>query len=261
MITCAIIDDEPLAVTLLESYVKRVPELDLKGKYLGAREALAALTKEPVDLVFLDIQMPELKGLELSRQLPAQTYVIFTTAYSQYAIQGYRANAVGYLLKPISFADFKETIDCACRRITGQATPASPAPAKDAPSAAAPAEARPTATKETVAADRSIFVKSDYKIIRVFIDDILYVEGLKDYVKIHLLSTGRSIISLTSMRNIEQLLPADIFMRTHRSYIVNMSKVSLLERSCIVFGDKYLPVSDSYKDRVRQYVADRMLSQ
>ena len=258
MITCAIIDDEPLAVTLLESYVKRVPELDLKGKYLGAREALTALTEEPVDLVFLDIQMPELTGLELSRQLPAQTYVIFTTAYSQYAIQGYRANAVGYLLKPISFADFKETIDCACRRITGQA---SPAPAEKAQPAAAPAEARPTATKGTVAADRSIFVKSDYKIIRVFIDDILYVEGLKDYVKIHLLSTGRSIISLTSMRNIEQLLPADIFMRTHRSYIVNMSKVSLLERGCIVFGDKYLPVSDSYKDRVRQYVADRMLSQ
>ena len=129
MITCAIIDDEPLAVTLLESYVKRVPELDLKGKYLGAREALDALKETPVDLVFLDIQMPELTGLELSRQLPAQTYVIFTTAYSQYAIQGYRANAVGYLLKPISFADFKETIDCACHRITGQAMPASPAPA------------------------------------------------------------------------------------------------------------------------------------
>ena len=106
MITCAIIDDEPLAVTLLESYVKRVPELDLKGKFLGAREALDALKETPVDLVFLDIQMPELTGLELSRQLPARTYVIFTTAYSQYAIQGYRANAVGYLLKPISFADF-----------------------------------------------------------------------------------------------------------------------------------------------------------
>ena len=261
MITCAIIDDEPLAVTLLESYVKRVPELDLKGKFLGAREALDALKETPVDLVFLDIQMPELTGLELSSQLPARTYVIFTTAYSQYAIQGYRANAVGYLLKPISFADFKETIDCACHRITGQATPASPAPAKDAPPAAAPAESRPTASKETVAADRSIFVKSDYKIIRIFIDDILYVEGLKDYVKIHLLSTGRSVLSLTSMRNIEQLLPAEIFMRTHRSYIVNMSKVSLLERGNIVFGDKYLPVSDSYKDRVRQYVADRMLSQ
>ena len=187
--------------------------------------------------------------------------MIFTTAYSQYAIQGYRANAVGYLLKPISFADFKETFDFARRRITGQAMPDPIVPAEEAQPAAAPAESRPTASKETVAADRSIFVKSDYKIIRIFIDDILYVEGLKDYVKIHLLSTGRSVLSLTSMRNIEQLLPAEIFMRTHRSYIVNMSKVSLLERGNIVFGDKYLPVSDSYKDRVRQYVADRMLSQ
>ena len=261
MITCAIIDDEPLAVTLLESYVKRVPELDLKGKFLGAREALDALKETPVDLVFLDIQMPELTGLELSRQLPPRTYVIFTTAYSQYAIQGYRANAVGYLLKPISFADFKETFDFARRRITGQAMPDPIVPAEEAQPAAAPAESRPTASKETVSADRSIFVKSDYKIIRICIDDILYVEGLKDYVKIHLLSTGRSVLSLTSMRNIEQLLPAEIFMRTHRSYIVNMSKVSLLERGNIVFGDKNIPVSDSYKDRVRQYVADRMLSQ
>lgn len=261
MITCAIIDDEPLAVTLLESYVKRVPELDLRGKYLGAREALDALTETPVDLVFLDIQMPEITGLELSSQLPARTYVIFTTAYSQYAIQGYRANAVGYLLKPISFADFKETLDFARRRITGQPLPASPVPAEETQPAAPASESRPTALKETVAADRSIFVKSDYKIIRINIDDIIYVEGLKDYVKIHLLSTGRAVLSLTSMRNIEQLLPEDIFMRTHRSYIVNMSKVLLLERGNIVFGDKNIPVSDSYKDRVRQYVADRMLSQ
>lgn len=261
MITCAIIDDEPLAVTLLESYVKRVPELDLKGKFLGAREALDALTETPVDLVFLDIQMPEITGLELSSQLPARTYVIFTTAYSQYAIQGYRTNAVGYLLKPISFADFKETFDFARRRITGQTMPDPIVPAEEVQPAAAPAESRPTASKETVAADRSIFVKRDYKIIRINIDDIIYVEGLKDYVKIHLLSTGRAVLSLTSMRNIEQLLPEDIFMRTHRSYIVNMSKVSLLERGNIVFGNKNIPVSDSYKDRVRQYVADRMLSQ
>ncbi len=238
-LTCAIIDDEPLALGLIRSYVEKTPFLDLVGTYSSAVEALSALQEEAIDLLFLDIQMPELNGLEFSRLVSADTKIIFTTAFSQYAIEGYKVNAIDYLLKPISYSDFFEAAQKALnwfeervknvRKELQQATP-------------------------TEALSESIFVKSEYKLLRVDFSDILYFEGLKDYVKIYTELERKPILSLTSMHMLEASLPAPRFLRIHRSFIVNMEKVKVLERGQIVFGDKQLPISNSYKEQVQNYI-------
>ena len=235
--TCAIIDDEPLAATLLESYVKKTPFLEHCGTFSNAIEAMAALSKQPVGLLFLDIQMPELSGLEFAKLIPPTTRIVFTTAFSQYAIEGYKVRAFDYLLKPIAYPDFLATAQRAATETT------------------APSET----TSETTTAEQSIFVKSDYKLLRIDFDDILYIEGLKDYVKIYLASAPRPVLSLTAMKTLEDHLPADRFLRIHRSYIANMACVTAVERSNILMGDKSLPISDTYKDKVLEYVNKRLL--
>ncbi len=244
---CAIVDDEPLALGLLESYVAKTPGLELCGKYPSAIKAMTGLQHEPVDLLFLDIQMPDLNGLDFSRMIDhARTRIVFTTAFSEYALEGYKVNAIDYLLKPISYADFVSAVSRAQRwfdalRQQREAIAATAAPAQASP------------------ADGYLFVKSDYKIIRVNHADILYVEGLKDYVKIFLESQPRPILSLSSMRSMEETLPQDTFFRVHRSFIVNMQKVRVIERGQIVFGDKHLPVSESYRSRVNDFVNSHLL--
>ncbi len=248
---CAIVDDEPLALGLLESYVKKTPVLELCGKYASAVEAMGGLHKDPVDILFLDIQMPDLNGLDFSKTIDtSRTRIIFTTAFSQYALEGYKVNALDYLLKPIGYGDFVAAVNRAqkwfemAKLHEGEAA-AEPQPEK-------PAEAQAPASSDADA--DYFFVKSDYKLIRVEFSDIVYIEGLKDYVKIYLSSAPKPILCLSSMRSIEQALPAATFYRTHRSYIVNMSKVRVFERGQIVFGDKYLPISDSYKEKVQAYL-------
>ncbi len=241
-LTCAIIDDEPLAVKLLETYVEKTPFLELRGTYSSAVEALCALQTAPVDLLFLDIQMPELDGLEFAKVLQGNTRIVFTTAFSQYAVDSYRVNAADYLLKPVSYADFLS----AARKVLEE---------YEMRKTAAAASGLP----EQGAQADSFFIKSDYKLMRICYDDILYIEGLKDYVKIYLASSVKPLLSLTSMRTVENFLPLATFLRTHRSFIVNMSKVTALERGQIVFGDKRIPVSDSYKDKVQEYVNRHML--
>lgn len=234
MITCAIVDDEPLAADLLESYVMKTPFLKLEGKYSNAIDAMAGLRAQPVDLLMLDIQMPELSGLEFAKVIPHSTRIIFTTAFNQYAIEGYKVNALDYLLKPISYIDF---LNSATR-----------------------AEAIINASSlDAISQSDSFFVKSDYKLVRIFYDDILYIEGLKDYVKIYLESSQRPVLSLTSMHAIESHLPTEKFQRIHRSYIVNMNKIKILERGHIIFGEKRLPISDSYKEQVQNYIHSRTL--
>lgn len=234
MITCAIVDDEPLAADLLESYVMKTPFLKLEGKYSNAIDAMAGLRTQPVDLLMLDIQMPELSGLEFAKVIPHSTRIIFTTAFNQYAIEGYKVNALDYLLKPISYIDF---LNSATR-----------------------AEAIINASSlDAISHSDSFFVKSDYKLVRIFYDDILYIEGLKDYVKIYLESSQRPVLSLTSMHAIESHLPTEKFQRIHRSYIVNMNKIKILERGHIIFGEKRLPISDSYKEQVQNYIHSRTL--
>ena len=232
MITCAIVDDEPLAVDLLESYVQKTPFLKLEGKYSNAIDAMAGLRNQPVDLLMLD--MPELSGLEFAKVIPNSTRIIFTTAFNQYAIDGYKVNAIDYLLKPISYSEFLNSVTKAESIINASSQAAN-------------------------CQSDSFFVKSDYKLVRIYFDDITYIEGLKDYVKIYLDSSPRPLLSLTSMHAIESHLPTEKFQRIHRSYIVNMNKIKILERGQIIFGEKRLPISDSYKEQVQNYIHSRTL--
>ena len=236
-INCVIIDDEPLAAELLLSYAKRISYLNVKGTFNSAIAAMRELREHPVDLIFLDIQMPELSGLEFARILPPQTRIIFTTAFNQYAIDGYKVNAMDYLLKPISYDDFLPACNKALEYFTSQQIH--------------------TSNKEK--ADRFIFVKSEYKLVRINLDDVLYIEGVKDYVKIYFDNGDKPVMSLMNMKRIEESLPSPEFMRTHRSYIVNMMKVKVIDRLRIVFDKVYIPISDSYKDEVMSFLDSHTL--
>ena len=231
---CAIIDDEPLAAGLLESYARKTPFIEVTGVYNSAVEAMAGLRQSPADIVFLDIQMPELSGMELAKLLPRQTKVIFTTAFSQYAIEGYKVEALDYLLKPISYEEFLRAANKALSLFeTSNAT-------------------------EAKAEGRFLFVKSEYKLMRIDFDDILFIEGLKDYVKIYMDNGERPVMSIMNMKDLESFLPKNEFIRTHRSYIVHATKIKVIDRSRVVFGDNYIPISDSYKDTVQKYVDGHM---
>lgn len=185
--------------------------------------------------------MPELDGLDFARLLSPGTSIVFTTAFSQYALDSYKVNAVDYLLKPVSYADFLS----AAQKVLDKRT------------------ARGEQSSQPLTADddkNSFFVKSDYKLVRVYFADILYIEGLKDYVKIYLVDGSKPLLSLSSMKAVEDFLPADRFLRVHRSFIVNMAQVKVMERGQIVFGERRITVSDSYRDRVQAYVGERLLS-
>ena len=238
IIKCAIVDDEPLAVELLASYVNKIPFLELCGKYTNATDALHGIGEVPVDLLFLDIQMPELNGLELSKMIPENTRIVFTTAFDRYAVDGFRVNALDYLLKPICYADFMEACNKALQwfQLVQQ---------QDEPAAA---------EKEEI---KSIFVKSEYKLLQINLDDIRYIEGLKDYVKIYTEQSPHPILSLMNMKAIEQMLPASRFIRVHRSFIVQKSKIREIERNRIVFGDVYIPIGDSYKQAFQDFINNK----
>ena len=228
MLTCAIVDDEPLALGLIESYVRKTDFLKLEGCYASAVEAMSHLTQSPVDLLFLDIQMPELSGLEFSQMLPPENRIVFTTAFEQYALDGFRINARDYLLKPISYARFLESARRALQWF----------------------EMKAQQPKER----DTIFVKSDYKLVQIELKHILYIEGLKDYIKIYEEGNAKPILSLMSMKAIEEQLPPSRFMRVHRSYIVQKEKIRIIERGRIVFGKTYIPISDSYKQAFQEFL-------
>ena len=233
-INCAIIDDEPLAAELLKSYAKKTPFLNLTGTYSSALEAMKELRDQPAQLLFLDIQMPELSGIEFAKILPPETKIIFTTAFQQYAIEGYKVNALDYLMKPIAYEDFLKAANKALEWFSV------------------------TQKQQTYADDRFMYVKSDYKLVRVALDDILYIEGLKDYVRIYL-EDGQRIMSLMNMKKLEDYLPHPEFLRTHRSFIVHMTKAQSVERFRIVFGNQFIPISDSYKEKVLEYFEQHTL--
>jgi len=234
-INCAIIDDEPLAAGLLESYARKTPYLELRGVFNSAIQAMKVLRENPVQLLFLDIQMPELSGVEFAKILPRETKVIFTTAFPQYAIEGYKVSALDYLLKPISYEDFLKSTDKALEWFVT------------------------TLKQDTCMRDRFMFVKSDYKLQRVCLDDILYIEGLKDYVRFYL-KNGERVMSLMSMKKLDEYLPKPEFLRTHRSYIVHMTETQMVDRFRIVFDDVYIPISDNYKEEVQSYFDSHTLA-
>lgn len=229
ILDCWIVDDEPLALNLLESYVENTPFLKLTGKYSSAKSAMQAFTSTQPHLVFLDIQMPNISGMELARFIDKKTEIIFTTAFKEYALEGYRVNALDYLLKPISYANFliaaKKALDWHEAFSTKEVTTPPPMRMTD-----------------------GIFVKSDYKMVHLLFNEILYVEGLKSYVKIYTQKSTKSVITLMAMKEIEELLPQDAFLRVHRSYIVAINKIESVERNRITIDNKKIPLGETYKE-------------
>lgn len=237
ILKCCVIDDEPLASQLIASYVEKTPFLQLVGTYASAQEAIKRILEKDIDLVFLDIEMPQLNGLEFAKIIPPTTRIIFTTAYDKYAIQGFKVDTLDYLLKPISYDEFLTAASKAQRWV----------------------ETHRNSMSSGVMNDY-IIVKSEYKLVQVPTSEILFVEGLKDYVKIYTVDEQKSIMTLMNMKTLEQSLPP-YFLRVHRSFIVNTNKIKIIERNRIVFGDKYIPISDTYKHVFNDYIASRLLSQ
>lgn len=232
-IPCAIIDDEPLALELLSSYADRVPFLQVTGKYTSAVEAVGRIKEDGTQLLFLDIQMPDLNGLELSRIISPAVKVVFTTAFSEYAIESYKSQALDYLLKPVSFTDFMNAATKALRWF----------------------EMKKKAELASGTSDsEKIYVRSEHKLVAVSLEEILYVEALKDHVMIHTVNRKTPIYTISTMQAISQSLPAERFMRVHRSYIIALDKISLLEGDTVVVGNKHITVSRPYRPVLLEYL-------
>jgi DNA-binding LytR/AlgR family response regulator len=223
-IACFAVDDEPLALELIQSYISQTPFLTLAGAFSSAIEAVAAMKSQPAELLFLDIQMPGLTGIEVASMIDTySTKVIFTTAFDCFALDGFRVDALAYLLKPIAYADFLKAAHKAQRYIDASADPAAP---------------------------KCITVKTGYKLHKIDLNDILFVEALRDYVAVHT-ANGEKITTITSLQHIAGELPEALFARVHRSFIVNLSNVKVIERNCIIFGKNRIPISDTYREQVK----------
>jgi len=231
------IDDEPLAITLLIDYISKTPFLELAGTFDNPLDAVDFLHHEQIDLILVDIQMPDLTGIEFTRMLEAGPKIIFTTAYAQYALEGFKLSATDYLLKPFSYEEFLKAVQKAYKL----------------------AELENSAITTLEANNQFLFLKSEYKIRRINFNDILYIEGLKDYIKVFTRTDPKPIMSLNSLKALEQKLPEEKFMRVHRSFIVNLEQIDTIERSRIVFGKEYIPVSDQYKDKFQAYLDKNFL--
>lgn len=231
MLNCIIIDDEPLAIKLIENFIERTPFLSVAGKYLNPLEALSALP-ENIHLIFLDIQMPGLTGLELSRLIPSHIRIIFTTAYRQYAYESYEVQALDYLLKPINYTSFLKAATRAKEYFDQQELLIN-------------TQVEKNKELKQSSSPNSIFVKNEFKLVKINLDEILFISALKDYVKIHLLNSPRPIIALITMKAVIEKLPADRFIRVHRSYIVALDKIENIERSRIRINGESIPVSET----------------
>lgn len=231
-----IVDDEPLALDVMETYIDKLPSLELVARCENAIQAFDVLSREEVDIMFLDIQMPQLTGIDFLKSLSNPPLVIFTTAYPNYAIEGYELNVIDYLLKPISFERFMKAVNKALSQLELQNDTATAVPA---------------ATESSEGAD-FIFVKADKKLIKVNYDDILYVEGLKDYVIIKM-ATSR-VITLQTMKSLESKLPSGIFKRIHRSYIVNLDKIKAVVGNMVEVDKKHLPIGKNYRDQLLKII-------
>jgi DNA-binding LytR/AlgR family response regulator len=238
MINCIIVDDEPLALDVLETYVERVPNLHLVQRCNNAFEAFEAIKQHKIDLVFLDIQMPQVTGIDFIKSLTQAPRVIFTTAYPNYAIEGFDLDAVDYLLKPIAFDRFLKAVNKASAAIEKVQQSSEDTDKTDEP-------------KEEEAPN-FIFVKSDKKLIKIKYEDIIFIEGLKDYVIIRI-NTGR-VITLQTMKSLEEKLPSDQFRRIHRSYIVRLDRVDAVIGSQVEIDKKQLPIGKNYRDELLEVI-------
>lgn len=241
---CIAVDDEPLALGMVCSFIEQTPFLELLSRYDNAVEALRGLHEQAVDLIFLDIQMPGLSGIELARVLDRGRNlrgprIIFTTAYNQFALEGYKVDALDYLLKPFSYEEF---LVAASKAHAYAELLNKPAPV----AAAEPAQ-------ETH--NEYLFLKVAHQLQRIALNDILYIQGLKDYVKVYLKSSSKPVLSLSSLKALEEKLPASRFMRIHRSFIISLDQINAVSRNTVQIDDKNIPVSEQYKEAFNQFLS------
>ena len=242
MIRCLAIDDEPLALQQLVAYISKVPFLELAAQCQSALEARTFLENDTVDAIFCDINMPDLNGMDFVKSLTVPPLIVFTTAYSEYAVEGFRVNAVDYLLKPFGLQDFQRAAMRLKERM-GEGKEESGKRKENAESND----------------DNTLFLKTDYRIVKVSIPDIVYIEGMSEYLKVWIEGEPKPIITLLSMKKMEERLP-DYFMRIHRSYIINLTKIQEVNKNRVIMGpDTYLPIGDLYKDAFQTYLNTKYL--
>lgn len=248
ILNCIAVDDEPLALGLVSSFIEQTPFLNLVGRFPSAVEALRAIHAQKIDVVFLDIQMPDLNGIELARVLDNsktnKPRIIFTTAYNQFALEGYRVDALDYLLKPFNYEEF---LHAATKALAY-------AELLEKSNSTAAATATATIPEERIE-DEYLFLKVEYQLVRIALNDILYIEGLKDYVKVWLKSVEKPILSLTSLKSLEEKLPSKKFMRVHRSFIVSLDKINSITRNALQIGKVNITVGDQYKEAFSQFLS------
>ena len=237
MISCIAIDDEPLALKQIAKYIDKTPFLAMMEKFESALQAISYLQENDVDLMFVDINMPDLNGMDFVKSLNNPPKVIFTTAYSEYALEGFRVDAIDYLLKPIGYSDFLKAAEKAKERISPKVT----------------------ANTQIESNEKFLFIKSEYKVLRINLSDIKYIESKSEYLRIYV-ENQQPIMTLMSMKKMEKFLPENSFMRIHRSFIVNLNKITTVERNRIIFDkDVYIPVSEQYKPKFQKYLSDNFL--
>ena len=232
-LNCVIVEDEPLARNLMTEYVRKVPSLNLIEACSSPLAAIEVLRTNSVDLLFLDVQMPELTGISLLKVLQKRPLVVLTTAYSEYALEGYELDVVDYLLKPITFERFLRAVDKVTQRLEGKQTPILEKVVHDA-------------------GNQFMFVKDGTKLVKVQLNDILYIEGLKDYVTIH--TKQQKITSLQRMKVLEEQLPSDLFIRIHNSYIVSLKAIEVVHKGEVQVGGTLLPIGETFKKSFREFI-------
>jgi two-component system response regulator LytT len=245
ILNCIAVDDEPLALDMVCSYIEQTPSLNLVGRYAGSVDALRGIHEKDIDLIFLDIRMPDLSGIELARileqyRVKGNMRVVFTTAFDQYALDGFKVDALDYLLKPFSFVDFSKTVTKALSYFELIRNPETQPLIKPEE----PKEQEP----------KYLYLKVEHQLMRIALDDIIYIEGLKDYVKVYLLSEPKPVLSLISMKTLEEKLPADKFMRIHRSFIVSLDKIKATNKKSIQIAQATIPVTDQYKEIFNKFI-------
>ena len=238
MIRCLAIDDEPLALRQLAAYLQKVPFFELVDSCQSALEAMAILEKQEVDAIFIDINMPDLNGLDFVRSLQRPPMVVFTTAYQEYAVEGYKVDAIDYLLKPFGMGDVLRAADKVKRQY----------------------DLLHTASLSPIDEDDALFFKTEYKVVRVLVSHIIYIEGMSEYLRIHVADQPKPIIVLLSMKKMEERLSNADFMRIHKSYIINLHHIAEINRSRVVLDNgAEIPVGDSYREKLNEYVAQKFL--
>ena len=261
MITCLAIDDEPLALQQLVTYISKVPFLELAAQCQSAMEARAFLENDTVDAIFCDINMPDLNGMDFVKSLACPPLVVFTTAYSEYAVEGFRVNAVDYLLKPFGLQDFQRAANRLKERLevrgeNQRSTAEGKVNLENTPSQNISLTSHPL---PLTSEDNVVFLKTDYRIVKVSIPDIRYIEGMSEYLKVWIKGEAKPIITLLSMKKMEERLP-DYFMRIHRSYIINLTMIQEVNKNRVIMdADTYLPIGDMYKETFQAYLDTKYL--